>query len=275
MRGSLPLEAIADPTRRRVFELLSVAPRSVGDLAEQLPVSRPAVSQHLRALVEAELVTMTPDGRRRIYRVNPAGLEPLRAWLDAQWEGALAAFSDHAWRKAMHMDTARPIVKSCTVPLGPEDAFELFTARLAEWWPTASHSISAELGARVRGVRVEGRVGGRVIETAEDGTEYAWADVLAWEPPRRVVLSWHPNPAPTAASRVEVRFRAVPLGTVVEVTHSGWEEYGDRAAELRSRYDVGWEPVLEGFAARAVVVDGAGTQEPRRAATPSSNRSTA
>jgi DNA-binding transcriptional ArsR family regulator len=252
MVSPLLLGAIADPTRRQIFELLSAAPRSVGELAEHVPVSRPAVSQHLRVLVDAGLVTVTPDGRRRIYRADPPGLAPLRAWLEVQWERALAGFEDHGWRRAMEMDAARPIVKTCTVPLAPADAFELFTARLPEWWPTASHSISADLGhPGVRDIRFEERVGGRVIETAGDGAEYAWADVLAWEPPRRVVLSWHPTPTPTAASRVEVRFRAVPLGTEVELTHTGWEEFGDRAAELRANYDSGWDPVLLRFATRA------------------------
>ena len=248
MDSSFPLGAIADPTRRRIFELLSAAPCSVGELADQVPVSRPAVSQHLRALVDSGLVTVAPEGRRRIYRADPAGLAPVRAWLEAQWERALAGFEDLAWRKAMDMDTVRPIVKTCTVPLAPQEAFELFTTRLSEWWPVASHSISADLGGGPpRDVRVEGAVGGRVIETTADGTRYAWADVLAWDPPRRLVLSWHPNPAPTAASRVEVRFLPVLVGTEVHLTHTGWEEFGDRAAELRAGYDVGWEPVLEAF----------------------------
>lgn len=252
MSSSHLIGAIADPTRRQIFELLTAAPRSVGEVAALVPVSRPAVSQHLRALVDAGLVTVTPDGRRRIYRSDPTGLAPLREWLDGQWERALAGFEEHAWRRAMEHDEARPIIKTCTVPLGPADAFELFTTRLREWWPTESHSISADIdGEAVRDIRVEGRVGGRVIETAGDGVEYAWAEVLAWEPPSRFVLSWHPTPTPTAASRVEVRFRATPFGTDVELTHSGWEEFGSRAAELRTNYDSGWEPVLRRFVTRA------------------------
>lgn len=87
------LAALADPTRRIIFERLSERPRAVGDLAEGLPVSRPAVSQHLKVLKAAGLVADRPDGARRIYHVDPQGLGPIRAWLDQFWDRALAAFA--------------------------------------------------------------------------------------------------------------------------------------------------------------------------------------
>ena len=86
------LEALADPTRRRVFEKLRTGPMPVGRLAAGLPVSRPAVSQHLKVLKEAGLVAEDKDGTRRIYRIDPRGLGQLRAWLDQFWEMALDAF---------------------------------------------------------------------------------------------------------------------------------------------------------------------------------------
>src|ERR1700712_840316 len=86
------LEALADPTRREVFERLRGGPSPVGRLASGMTVSRPAVSQHLRVLKEAGLVTEEQDGTRRIYRIDPAGLGPLRAWLDQFLESALDAF---------------------------------------------------------------------------------------------------------------------------------------------------------------------------------------
>ncbi len=89
------MTALADPTRRLIFERLAAAPRAVGELARDLPVSRPAVSQHLRALKDAGLVTDRADGARRVYRIDPAGLGPLRAWLDGFWGEALEAFRDH------------------------------------------------------------------------------------------------------------------------------------------------------------------------------------
>jgi len=86
------LEALADPTRRRVFERLRDGPCAVGRLAAGMPVSRPAVSQHLKVLKEAGLVTDEHDGTRRIYSIDPHGLGRLRAWLDQFWDGALDAF---------------------------------------------------------------------------------------------------------------------------------------------------------------------------------------
>ena len=86
------LTALADPTRRRVFERLKTGPRPVGAIARGLPVSRPAVSQHLKVLKAAGLVTDRPEGARRVYYIDPRGLGALRAWLDQFWDEALAAF---------------------------------------------------------------------------------------------------------------------------------------------------------------------------------------
>ncbi|HSC61961.1 MAG TPA: metalloregulator ArsR/SmtB family transcription factor [Rhizomicrobium sp.] len=86
------LVALSDPTRRRVFERLKPGGRAVGEIAKGLPVSRPAVSQHLKVLKEAGLVRETRDGTRRIYEIDPKGLGQLRRWLDQFWDTALDAF---------------------------------------------------------------------------------------------------------------------------------------------------------------------------------------
>ena len=88
--------ALGDPTRREIFERLARRPRPVGELAEELPVSRPAVSQHLKVLRDAGLVVDTKDGSRRLYRVNPDGVAGMRAYLDRFWSGALSAFETAA-----------------------------------------------------------------------------------------------------------------------------------------------------------------------------------
>jgi DNA-binding transcriptional ArsR family regulator len=88
--------ALADPTRRAIFERLARRPRPVGELAEGLPVSRPAVSQHLRVLREAGLVRDQKVGSRRLYRVDPDAVAGMRAYLDRFWSDALAAFEDAA-----------------------------------------------------------------------------------------------------------------------------------------------------------------------------------
>jgi DNA-binding transcriptional ArsR family regulator len=84
--------ALGDPTRRAIFERLAERPRAVGELARELPVSRPAVSQHLRVLKEARLVTERPEGTRRIYRLDPTGVNALRADIERYWGRALAAY---------------------------------------------------------------------------------------------------------------------------------------------------------------------------------------
>jgi DNA-binding transcriptional ArsR family regulator len=86
------LTALGDPTRRAIFERLADRPRAVGELARELPVSRPAVSQHLRVLKHAGLVFDRPAGNRRIYQLDPDGVEALRAYLDTFWNRSLAAF---------------------------------------------------------------------------------------------------------------------------------------------------------------------------------------
>jgi DNA-binding transcriptional ArsR family regulator len=93
------LDALGDPTRRAVLEVLRDGERSVGHLAEGLPVSRPAVSQHLRVLKGAGLVTDRIDGTRHLYRVEPGGLAALRAYLESYWSDVLLAFKDASERE--------------------------------------------------------------------------------------------------------------------------------------------------------------------------------
>jgi DNA-binding transcriptional ArsR family regulator len=90
------LDALGDPTRRRIFESLKAGPRSVGELAEGVPVSRPAVSQHLRVLKEAGLVSDRKEGTRRLYRIDPGGLAGLRDYFDSFWGEALERFAEEA-----------------------------------------------------------------------------------------------------------------------------------------------------------------------------------
>jgi DNA-binding transcriptional ArsR family regulator len=94
------LTALANPTRQRVFEELRAGPQSVGRIAAKLPVSRPAVSQHLAALKKAGLVGDKSDGTRRVYFIDPQGLAGIRIWLDQFWDAALSAFQTEAEKKA-------------------------------------------------------------------------------------------------------------------------------------------------------------------------------
>ena len=98
------LRALADPTRRRVFERLRSGPKAVGALARGMPVSRPAVSQHLKVLKKAGLVTDRQEGTRRVYYIDPHGLGALRTWLDQFWDQALTAFQAELERQATHRE---------------------------------------------------------------------------------------------------------------------------------------------------------------------------
>jgi DNA-binding transcriptional ArsR family regulator len=90
------MDALGDPTRRRIFELLQDGPRAVGELAGELPVSRPAVSQHLKVLKEAGLVVDRAAGTRRLYELDPAGIEALQRYMSGLWTSALERFAESA-----------------------------------------------------------------------------------------------------------------------------------------------------------------------------------
>jgi DNA-binding transcriptional ArsR family regulator len=94
------IAALADPTRRRIFELLRAEPKTVGELAAGQPVSRPAVSQHLKVLESAGLVRATPQGTRRLYLIRRDGLDDLRRYLDTFWDDALTAYGAEIARRA-------------------------------------------------------------------------------------------------------------------------------------------------------------------------------
>jgi uncharacterized protein YndB with AHSA1/START domain len=137
--------------------------------------------------------------------------------------------------------------KSLTVAAPLERAFEVFTERIGTWWPFDTHSIG---GQRTRDAVFEGREGGGVYEVIEGGETAPWATVLAWEPPTRVLLSWHVNPE-VPATEVEVRFASEGDGTRVVLEHRGWKRLGDKADAARGGYDAGWDYVLGRFAESA------------------------
>ncbi|HLF44474.1 MAG TPA: SRPBCC domain-containing protein [Acidimicrobiia bacterium] len=141
----------------------------------------------------------------------------------------------------MSTETIPAVLRAVDVSIAPERAFEVFTRRMGDWWPLRTHSIAED---RAVGVRFEEWVGGKVFEVVDDGTEWEWAEVLAWEPPHRLVLAWHPTPEPIVSTEVEIRFNAVEGGTRVELEHRGWERLGELGITARIDYDQGWLPVL-------------------------------
>lgn len=128
--------------------------------------------------------------------------------------------------------------KTVTVECSIEEAFRIFTADAASWWPTESHSIH---GDQVRDVVFEAREGGEVFEVTDGGEREHWATVVAWEPPNRLVLAWEVGPK-SQGTEVEVRFTAESGATRVDLEHRGWEHVPEPVE--RDNYDTGWGYVL-------------------------------
>jgi uncharacterized protein YndB with AHSA1/START domain len=144
--------------------------------------------------------------------------------------------------------TIAPVVRSVDVDAPVDKAFLVFTERIGEWWPLQAHGIFED---KAETCVLEGRVGGRLYERSVDGDEGQWGTVTAYEPPTRLVLSWHPNLDRPAPTEIEVTFTPLGEGTHVELVHRGWEVLGDVALEARDSYDGGWPETLRCYAAAA------------------------
>lgn len=230
--------ALADPTRAAILERLKDGPRAVGELAKGMPVTRPAVSQHLKVLKEAGLVAERRSGTRRLYRIDPQGVWALRQSLEGLWEDALESFRATVEHEE-HVEV--PITKEVVVPGPVERAWALFTERVGDWWPFAGHSIGGERACAAH-ITPE-----RVYEVWDDGSERVWGHTLVWEPPSRVVFTWEVSA--DSGNEVEVRFTPEVAGTRIALEHRGWEN-GTPAAW--QGYDRGWDAVLGCYEAAVV-----------------------
>lgn len=137
--------------------------------------------------------------------------------------------------------------KSITVDCAVEEAFRVFTADAASWWPVESHSIHRAVSEIV----FEPQTGGEVYEVSESGERGHWATVVAWEPPGRLVLAWNILHAEAEPTEVEIRFLPEAGGTRVELEHRGWERLSEGGAAKRASYDSGWEFVLAEYGSAA------------------------
>ncbi len=134
-----------------------------------------------------------------------------------------------------------PVVKTVSVRAAPAQAFDYFVRDLARWWPLAQFHT----GPDPVDCAIEPRAGGRVFERAADGRGTLWGTVLDYEPPHRLTFTWIVGLSAELAQLIEIRFVPQGSGTRVELTHSGWEKLGDRAAALREGYDRGWATLIE------------------------------
>lgn len=128
---------------------------------------------------------------------------------------------------------------ACPVPR----AFATWAQDTSIWWPHG-HSVSGMPGLRVT---FEPRPGGRIFERTPEGVEHDWGEVLAWEPPHRLVYLWHLRFDRADATEVEIRFTPAAAGTAVEIVHRGWERLGAAGPERRERNRRGWEGVLDAY----------------------------
>lgn len=247
------MKALSVPVRRELFELICERPRAVAELADMVPVSRPAVSQHLAVLVEAGLARATSVGTRNLYAARTDASAMLRTWLDQMWTAAFGTFGDFVTpqsdkeRETMHKSLEiAPVVKTLEVAVTPSRAFDLFVNHMDRWWPLSTHSVSTD---DAQTVRIDGRVGGSLAEVTSDGVEHEWGVITVYDPGARVQFTWYPGLPKEAGTNVDIRFDATDSGTRVTLVHSGWEARGDIAQEVRDNYESGWDTVLAPYAA--------------------------
>jgi uncharacterized protein YndB with AHSA1/START domain len=144
--------------------------------------------------------------------------------------------------------TVPPVRKARQVAWPPGEAFDRF-CEVGSWWPLTTHSLG---GAEATAVAFELlEVGGRLVERWRSGEAHVWGTIVAFDRPARLSFTWHVGRGEDLAQLIELTFKVSGAGTLVELTHSGWERLGERAAELRENYDNGWEPVMDRYAAVA------------------------
>lgn len=222
------LTALADPTRRRVLDRLRGGPLPVGQIAADLPVSRPAVSQHLRVLLDAGLVSVKAQGTRNLYALVGGGAAPLVEWLGDLRAAEAEMPAAHGWSRSL------------TTRLTPGEAWQLFCEDLAIWWPVARVSLSAQSdGALPQSVVLSPQVDGTLREVLFDGREGVWATVTDAMAPNMIALDW-----------------ALGTESVVPIIVRFEAETGGSRLTLRQMVDAPalapmWDAVLERFAAAA------------------------
>jgi uncharacterized protein YndB with AHSA1/START domain len=150
-----------------------------------------------------------------------------------------------------------PIRQRVTVSCDPERAFDLFTNQMGTWWPVESYSRAVSEfeheDVKVAELVFQSRMGGSILERLTDGRILPWAEVIGWQPPHRVLLSWRPHSAPEPPTEIDVTFAQREGGTLVEVEHRGWERLSEEFREgLYEVYARGWPTTLQCF---AVVAD--------------------
>ena len=225
------------------------------EIAEELPISRPAVSRHLRVLKDAGLVAEEAVGTRRIYHLEPEGALAVRDYLERVWGEAAVRFrllAENTRRGRRWLSRCAWTSSSAVRPTTPSTCGR--TGSTPGGRGTTPRRESPALGWSWSRRSAAGST-----RSTPDGTEHEWGEVTAWEPPRRLAYLWHLRTDRDAATEVEIRFVPDDAGTRVEIEHAGWERLGDAADAWRERNVGGWAPWLPHFVAAATTtVRGAG-----------------
>ena len=250
------LAALADPTRRAIYESLRGSARAVGRDRQRLPgLATRRLAAPARAARSGAGRPSRAQGTRRLYAANAAAALELRDYFQSMWECAMQVVRAPRHHRGetpctqapslIATPTLAPIVVEVVVPCPPDRAFDYFTRDIGRWWPLASHS----LGGRTPSTsRFEPREGGRLVETLRDGDEHTWGTVTAWQPGRRVAFSWHLDRDPATAQYVDVHVRGDRDGTRVTLTHGGWERRDDGARRARTTSAAGSSCSASGMA---------------------------
>ncbi len=139
-----------------------------------------------------------------------------------------------------------PVTKTIEVPCSQKFAFDTFVNKVDGWWPLDKNSVSAMNGEVARSVAIEPKLGGEVYEIGHDGQRHDWGSVTEYQPYSSLTLDWHIGLPAENASVVSIKFTAIDeKRTRVELTHSRWEVFGDKADAMRAGYDQGWVGVFE------------------------------
>ena len=138
----------------------------------------------------------------------------------------------------MTSPSIQPIVKEVVVGVNAVSAFALFTDRVAQWWPVDLHSVDGSAG---QGLRFDER---GFVETLSNGRETEWGAIRVWDPPHRLLFTWHPGAAAELHTLLEITFTPAPAGTLVRLAHTGWETLPLPRQSGRANYVTGWDFVL-------------------------------
>ncbi len=139
-----------------------------------------------------------------------------------------------------------PLIKTIEVPCGRQEAFKVFVDEMDTWWPLAKFSASVKFGTTAKGLRLDPRVGGKIVETSTDDTEHLWGTITKYEPHEYLCMDFHIGLPAETASVVEVRFTVVEEErTRVVLTQSEWERFGEFAKMMYNGYPKGWIAIFD------------------------------